>query len=144
MISTTNPGKKAVARRDAEGLSDLVAVPHIPDGFTSVWAQYTMRLPDAIDRKKFIVALKAQGCRRRSTTTCRAPAGGIPGYPTIDGGLPMSEGLACLSSAAFLGDGKDVQRQNLGTIMPRALKWMPDRHFINGWVAACLRLVSNI
>ena len=34
------------ARRYAQGLADMVAVPQVPAGLTSVWAQYTIRIAD--------------------------------------------------------------------------------------------------
>ena len=36
--------RNEVARRYAEGLQDVVIVPVVPDGLTSVWAQYTIRV----------------------------------------------------------------------------------------------------
>ena len=35
--------RNEVARRYAEGLKDVAVVPAVPDGLTSVWAQYTIR-----------------------------------------------------------------------------------------------------
>ncbi len=37
--------RNGVARRYAEGLADVATVPTVPAGSTSVWAQYTLRLP---------------------------------------------------------------------------------------------------
>src|SRR3954452_1264292 len=52
--------RNEVARRYAEGLQDVVIVPVVPDGLTSVWAQYTIRVkPDR--RERFAAELKAQG-----------------------------------------------------------------------------------
>jgi dTDP-4-amino-4,6-dideoxygalactose transaminase len=52
--------RNAVARRYNAGLADLVPVPLVADGATSVWAQYTIRLP-AGQRDQFTASLKAQG-----------------------------------------------------------------------------------
>jgi dTDP-4-amino-4,6-dideoxygalactose transaminase len=49
-----------VARRYTEGLSDVVITPVVPAGLTSVWAQYTLRLP-AGRRDALATALKAEG-----------------------------------------------------------------------------------
>lgn len=42
--------RQKVAQIYTEGLKDLVTVPHVPHGRMSVWAQYTTRLPEGIDR----------------------------------------------------------------------------------------------
>lgn len=44
-----------------ERLASVAAVPTIPDGFTSSWAQYTLRLPDAATRDGLRAALSASG-----------------------------------------------------------------------------------
>jgi dTDP-4-amino-4,6-dideoxygalactose transaminase len=83
-----------VARRYAEGLSDVVTVPKVPAGSTSVWAQYTIRLP-AARRDAFAAALKAEGI----PTAVYYP---IPlhrqqaykHYPVGEGGVSVSERLA--------------------------------------------------
>ncbi|MGC1467092.1 MAG: DegT/DnrJ/EryC1/StrS family aminotransferase, partial [Pseudolabrys sp.] len=49
-----------VARRYAEGLGDIVTVPMEPDGYTSVWAQYTIRVSGG-RRDALAAALKAEG-----------------------------------------------------------------------------------
>ena len=41
-------------------LKDVAVVPQVPSGFTSVWAQYTIRLPGR-DRDQIAAKLKAQG-----------------------------------------------------------------------------------
>src|SRR3954464_10168380 len=41
--------RNTVAERYARGLSDVVAVPHVVAGCTSVWAQYTIRLPKGVN-----------------------------------------------------------------------------------------------
>jgi dTDP-4-amino-4,6-dideoxygalactose transaminase len=49
-----------VARRYAEALGDVVIVPTVPAGSSSVWAQYTIRLKPG-KREAFAAALKAEG-----------------------------------------------------------------------------------
>jgi dTDP-4-amino-4,6-dideoxygalactose transaminase len=86
--------RNAVARRYSEALSDQVTVPTVPDGFVSVWAQYTIRLK-AGRRDAFAAALKAEGI----PTAIYYP---IPlhrqqaykHYPVGEGGLAVSERLA--------------------------------------------------
>src|ERR1700709_2345288 len=53
--------RNAVAERYARGLGNVVTVPRLAAGCTSIWAQYTIRLPKGIDRGRFAAALKAQG-----------------------------------------------------------------------------------
>ena len=50
----------------AEKYTELLAdsglvTPYIPDGYISSWAQYTVQLPDSIDRAKLIEHLKSKG-----------------------------------------------------------------------------------
>ncbi len=52
--------RNAAARRYEQALADLVTVPRIPPGLTSVWAQYTIRLQPG-RRDAFAAAMKAQG-----------------------------------------------------------------------------------
>jgi dTDP-4-amino-4,6-dideoxygalactose transaminase len=49
-----------IARRYSQHLADVVKVPTVPNGMTSVWAQYTIRVK-AGGRVAFASALKAQG-----------------------------------------------------------------------------------
>ena len=53
--------RNRVAERYARGLGNLVTVPRLASGCTSIWAQYTIRLPKGTDRDGFAAALKAQG-----------------------------------------------------------------------------------
>src|ERR1700754_2585135 len=53
--------RNRVADRYARGLGNLVTVPRLASGCTSVWAQYTIRLPKSTDRDAFAAALKAKG-----------------------------------------------------------------------------------
>jgi dTDP-4-amino-4,6-dideoxygalactose transaminase len=52
--------RNRIARRYSQHLADVVKVPTVPDGLTSVWAQYTIRIK-AGGRAAFASALKAQG-----------------------------------------------------------------------------------
>jgi dTDP-4-amino-4,6-dideoxygalactose transaminase len=52
--------RQVVARRYEAGLSNVVAVPRVPDGATSVWAQYTIKVPDG-RRDAVAQALQRQG-----------------------------------------------------------------------------------
>src|ERR1700755_3100598 len=53
--------RNRVAEYYARGLGNVVTVPRLASGCTSVWAQYTIRLPKGVDRDGFAAALKAQG-----------------------------------------------------------------------------------
>ena len=83
-----------VARRYAEGLGDIVTVPMEPDGYTSVWAQYTIRVSGG-RRDALAAALKAEGI----PTAIYYP---IPlhrqqaykHYPVGKGGVAVSDKLA--------------------------------------------------
>jgi dTDP-4-amino-4,6-dideoxygalactose transaminase len=52
--------RNKAARRYSEGLAGVVAVPAVPAGSTSVWAQYTIRVSDG-RRSALAAALKAEG-----------------------------------------------------------------------------------
>jgi dTDP-4-amino-4,6-dideoxygalactose transaminase len=84
-----------VADRYARGLGNLVTVPRLASGCSSVWAQYTIRLPKGTDRDGFAAALKAQGiptaiyyARSMHQQTAYRD------FPVADGGLPVSERLS--------------------------------------------------
>src|SRR5919202_2858998 len=86
--------RNRIAARYSEMLGDVVTVPEVPEGLTSVWAQYTVRL----------------GARDRDAVAARLKAAGIPtaiyypkplhrqtayrDYPVAGNGLPVSERLA--------------------------------------------------
>jgi len=53
--------RNQVAERYARGLGNVVTIPRLASGCTSVWAQYSIRLPKGTDRDGFAAALKAQG-----------------------------------------------------------------------------------
>jgi UDP-2-acetamido-2-deoxy-ribo-hexuluronate aminotransferase len=87
--------RNQVAERYARALGNVVTVPGLASGCTSVWAQYTVRLPKGCDRDGFAAALKAQGIptaiyypkSMHQQTAYRA-------FPVADGGLPNSEALS--------------------------------------------------
>jgi dTDP-4-amino-4,6-dideoxygalactose transaminase len=87
--------RNKVAERYARGLGNIVTVPHVAGGCTSVWAQYTIRLPKGTDRDGFAADLKAQGI----PTAIYYPKSihqqtAYRDYPVADGGLPVSESLS--------------------------------------------------
>src|SRR5579871_5482652 len=53
--------RQVVAQRYNDVLQDLVAVPHVVTGNTSVWAQYTIQLPHSVERQHVVNVLKAAG-----------------------------------------------------------------------------------
>jgi dTDP-4-amino-4,6-dideoxygalactose transaminase len=87
--------RNEVAERYARGLGNVVTVPHLAPGCSSVWAQYTIRLPKGVNREGFAAALKAQGIptaiyyvkSMHQQTAYRD-------YPVAEGGLPVSEQLS--------------------------------------------------
>ena len=83
-----------IARRYNEHLADVARVPHVAEGSTSVWAQYTIRLP-AGRRDDFAAALKAQGIP--TAVYYPIPLNRQEAYrhfPVVDGGVPVCERLA--------------------------------------------------
>ncbi len=87
--------RNKVAERYAQGLGNVVRVPQLAAGCTSVWAQYTIRLPQGCDRDSFAAALKAQGI----PTAIYYPKSmhqqtAYRDFPVADGGLPASERLS--------------------------------------------------
>ena len=84
-----------VADRYARGLSNVVTVPRLAAGCTSIWAQYTIRLPRGIGRDRFAAALKSRGV----PTAIYYPKSmhqqtAYRNYPVAEGGLPVSERLS--------------------------------------------------
>ena len=70
-------------------------MPRGAGGYTSVWAQYTIRLPTGCERDGFAAALQAQGI----PTAIYYPKPmhqqtAYRDFPVADGGLPVSERLA--------------------------------------------------
>jgi len=87
--------RNGVAERYSRLLGNVVTVPQLAPGCTSVWAQYTIRLPKGTGRDSFAAALKAQGIptaiyypksMHQQTAYCH--------FPVADGGLPVSEQLS--------------------------------------------------
>src|ERR1700681_4771960 len=85
-----------IAARYARGLGNVVTVPRLASGCTSVWAQYTIRLPKDCDRDGFAAALKAQGIPTAiyySKSMHQQSA--YRDFPVAEGGLRASESLSC-------------------------------------------------
>ena len=84
--------RQRVADRYAAGLGDVVSVPRLMRGATSVWAQYTLRLEG---RARLIEACKKAGVP--TAIYYPIPLSQQTGYrhfPTVPGGVPVSERLA--------------------------------------------------
>ena len=86
--------RDAAAKRYSEGLGNAVIVPRVAADCTSVWAQYTIRLPNG-GREVLASTLKAQGI----PTTIYYPKSlhqqtAYRNYPIAAGGLPVSEKLS--------------------------------------------------
>ena len=82
------------ARRYAESLKDVAIVPTIPEGLTSVWAQYTIRLEPGV-RDGFGAKLKAQGIP--TAIYYPKPLHRLEAYrsfPVVDNGIPVTDRLA--------------------------------------------------
>jgi dTDP-4-amino-4,6-dideoxygalactose transaminase len=83
-----------IARRYSDRLADVATVPRLRAGMTSVWAQYTLRLPPG-RRSALAAALKAQGI---PTAIYYAKPVHLQAayrrFPVVDGGLPVTERLA--------------------------------------------------
>ncbi len=88
-------GRDKVAQRYARGLGNVVSVPRLASGCSSVWAQYTIRLPDGTDRDGFAAALKAQGIPTAIYyTRSMHQQTAYRDFPVAQGGLPVSEALS--------------------------------------------------
>jgi len=87
--------RNKVADRYARGLGNVVTVPRLASGCSSVWAQYTIRLPKGTDRDGFAAALKAQGIPTAIYyTKSMHQQTAYRNFPVADGGLPVSERLS--------------------------------------------------
>jgi len=87
--------RNRVAERYARGLGNVVTVPRLASGCTSIWAQYTIRLPKGTDRDGFAAALKAQGIPTMVYyTKSMHQQTAYKAFPVADGGLPVSEQLS--------------------------------------------------
>jgi UDP-2-acetamido-2-deoxy-ribo-hexuluronate aminotransferase len=84
-----------VAKRYTDALEDVVKVPRLAPGNTSVWAQYTIHLPSSCKREAFAADLKSQGV---PTTIYYQKSmhqqTGYRNYPVAEGGLPVCERLS--------------------------------------------------
>jgi dTDP-4-amino-4,6-dideoxygalactose transaminase len=115
--------RERVARRYTAGLADVAIVPKLALGSTSVWAQYTIRLP-AGRRDELAAALKPQGV----PTAVHYP---VPlhrqepyqRFPVAEGGAPVSERLAeeviSLPMHAYLDE---ATQDRIVTAVRRALR----------------------
>ncbi|MBR1156542.1 DegT/DnrJ/EryC1/StrS aminotransferase family protein [Bradyrhizobium sp. JYMT SZCCT0428] len=86
--------RDAVAKRYNAGLGNMVIVPRVQQNCTSVWAQYTVRLPGG-GRDEVANALKAQGI----PTAIYYPKSlhqqtAYRSFPVAEGGLAVSERLS--------------------------------------------------
>jgi dTDP-4-amino-4,6-dideoxygalactose transaminase len=86
--------RNEVAGRYNEALADVATVPRLPEGYTSVWAQYTIRLRPG-RRDQLAAALKAQGI----PTAIYYPRplhrlAAYTSFPVAEGGVPVGEKLA--------------------------------------------------
>ena len=82
------------ARRYADGLKDVCIVPVVPEGMTSVWAQYTIRLRPGV-RDDLAVKLKAQGVP--TAIYYPKPLHRLEAYkrfPVAENGIPTTDQLA--------------------------------------------------
>jgi dTDP-4-amino-4,6-dideoxygalactose transaminase len=87
--------RNRVASRYFDALHNIVTAPRVADGNVSVWAQYTIRLPQGVGRDAFAAALKAQGV----PTAIYYPKSmhqqtAYKNFPVAEGGLPVSERLS--------------------------------------------------
>jgi dTDP-4-amino-4,6-dideoxygalactose transaminase len=86
--------RNEAARRYNQALADVATVPQVPEGYTSVWAQYTVRLQPG-RRDQLAAELKRQGI----PTAIYYPRplhrlAAYTGFPVAEGGVPVSEKLA--------------------------------------------------
>ena len=86
--------RNRIARRYGEKLGNVAIVPRVPDGYTSVWAQYTIRLPKGA-RDGLAAALKAEGIPT-AIYYAKPPHlhEAYKRYPVADGGLPVTNRLS--------------------------------------------------
>lgn len=83
-----------VAKYYNDNLRDVAVVPEVPEGYTSVWAQYTLRMA-GFNREQFQADLKAAGV----PTAVYYPRPlhqqtAYKGFPVAGNGVPVSERLA--------------------------------------------------
>lgn len=83
-----------VALRYADGLKDVAILPVVPEGLTSVWAQYTIRLKPG-RRDALAATLKAQGIP--TAIYYPKPLHRLEAYrryPVVDNGIPVTDQLS--------------------------------------------------
>ncbi len=107
-----------VAQRYNALLGDVAAVPGVPDGLTSVWAQYTLRIPGH-DRDAVAAELKAAGI----PTAIYYPKAvhqqtAYKTFPVAGNGLPVAERLATevLSLPMHPYLAEDIQDRIVGAV----------------------------
>ncbi len=86
--------RERIARRYSSALQDIVKTPYVAEDRTSVWAQYTIRLPPGA-REDFAARLKSAGIPTAiyySKPLHRQEA--YLRFPAVTGGLPVAERLA--------------------------------------------------
>jgi dTDP-4-amino-4,6-dideoxygalactose transaminase len=86
--------RNEAARRYSNALGNVAIVPRVPDGYTSVWAQYTIRLEPG-RRDGLAAALKTEGIPTAvyySRPLHRQEA--YERFPYAEGGLPVCDQLA--------------------------------------------------
>lgn len=86
--------RNRIAARYSDGFSNILVTPHVPEGSTSVWAQYTLRAPGH-DRDALTAALKERGV----PTAIYYPKPlhqqtAYKEFPVVRGSLPVSERAA--------------------------------------------------
>ncbi len=86
--------RNRVARRYSERLAQVAIVPRVPEGYTSVWAQYTIRLEPG-RRDGLAAALKAEGIPT-AIYYAKPPHlhEAYKRFPVAEGGLPVTDKLA--------------------------------------------------
>ncbi len=73
--------RNKVAERYAQGLGNVVTVPRLASGATSVWAQYTIRLPEGTDRDRLRFGPEGAGHSDRDLLSeVDASADRVPGF----------------------------------------------------------------
>jgi dTDP-4-amino-4,6-dideoxygalactose transaminase len=86
--------RNRIARRYSQALKDIATVPVVPEGYGSVWAQYTIRLAPG-KRDMLARALQAEGIPTAiyyAKPLHRQTA--YRDFPVAEAGLPVSERLA--------------------------------------------------
>jgi dTDP-4-amino-4,6-dideoxygalactose transaminase len=81
--------RNIAAARYTAALKEIVTTPHVPDGYTSIWAQYTIAVPE---RAKLQEHLKSHGIP--TMIYYPRPLHLQPAYarhPSVNGSLPHSE-----------------------------------------------------